>query len=110
MISPLNGPVPTIALKSLRFGSAGSVAARNSASDEKVLPGGIAPGRKNTPFRKMLNEVKEVKRSAFGPSGMVWLPRKKLRLSGGCQRSWSRMLGVENGSCPGGGEVQWPLA
>jgi hypothetical protein len=41
--------VPTIALKSLRFGSAGSVASKNSWSDEKVLPIGMLPGRKKTP-------------------------------------------------------------
>src|SRR5256885_1619394 len=53
MSSPLYGPLPTIALKFLRFGFAGSVAWKNSASDEKVLPGGIAAGRKNTPLLKL---------------------------------------------------------
>ena len=81
MSSPLYGPLPTIALKFLRFGFAGSVAWKNSASDEKVLPGGIAAGRKNTPLRKMLKELKKLKRSKLPPNVNVCPPLKKLTLS-----------------------------
>jgi hypothetical protein len=48
----------------------------------------------------MLNELKNENRSKFAPIVYVWLPRKKLRLFVSCQTSVSRMLWIENGSCP----------
>ncbi len=74
------------------FGLLGSVSWKNSWSDENVLPIPVCGGRKNTPFRKMLNELKNENVSKFAPTVNVWLPRKKLRLSVSCQTSWSRML------------------
>src|SRR5262245_34479359 len=86
--SPLKGPDPIIELKATRFGLAGSVIVKNCASDEKVLPpklGANAAGRKKTPLRKMLNELKNENRSKFAPIVYVWLPRKNETLFVSCQ-------------------------
>ena len=65
----------------------GSVSWKNSWSDENVVPTPVCGGRKKTPLRKMLNELKNENVSKFAPTVKTWLPRKKLRLLVSCQTS-----------------------
>src|SRR3954454_12230630 len=85
-------------------GAVGSVLLRNCSMDENVVPpncpGPGGGGRKNTPFRKMLNALKKPKVSKFPPKVSEWRPRNKVKLSVSCQTSWSRMLWIEKGSWP----------
>ena len=71
MFSPLNGPDPIIPLKSMRSesGKAGSVRAKKSAKEENLASPikSRKSGRKNTPLRNMLNELKKLKYSNVAP-------------------------------------------
>ncbi len=80
IFSPLYGAVAGVTkeLKSTWFGFAGSVALKKSASVAKVVPPkpvGLY-GRKNTPCRKMLNELKNEKRSKLAPKVTTCRPTK----------------------------------
>src|SRR2546426_12585757 len=64
-----------------------------SPSDENVLPkltGGA--GRKNTPQRKMLKELKNENASKFAPTVTTCFPRNRLKLFVSCHTSRSKML------------------
>src|SRR5213079_3348566 len=112
MSSPLYGPLAeygnprkSMNVESfLRLVLFGSVLKKNWSSEENVLPpkppivsGG---GRKNTPYRKMLNELKNENVSKFAPRVTTCFPRNQEKLSVNCHTSWSRMLWIENGSWP----------
>src|SRR5687767_14296726 len=102
--SPLYGPVAVYgnARKSMNVESRasevlfGSVLKKNSSSEENVLPpkapmvsGG---GRKGSPKRKMLKELKNENTSKFAPNVTTCLPRNRETLSVNCHTSWSRIL------------------
>src|SRR2546426_6297036 len=100
MSSPLYGPVPIKDRKSMTGPLAGSVRLKKLARELKVVPLATPAGRKKTPFRKMLKELKHENRSKFEPTVSECRPRNSVRLSVNCQTSWSRMLWIENGSWP----------
>src|SRR2546426_9478286 len=96
MSSPLYGPVAAYGnpRKSMNVESFarealfGFVLRKKSSKDEKVLPpkapivsGG---GRKNTPYRKMLNELKKENTSKIAPTVKTGFPRNRATLSGNC--------------------------
>src|SRR5438552_3319898 len=112
MSSPLYGPVAAYGnpRKSMNVESFardvlfGFVLRKKSSKDEKVLPpkapivsGG---GRKNTPYRKMLNELKNENTSKFAPTVKTCFPRNREKLSVNRHTSRSRILWIENGSWP----------
>src|SRR2546427_5517164 len=74
------------------------MAAMKAASEENVVPPGGANWKK--PYRKMLNELKNENASKFAPTVTTCFPRNRLKLFVSCHTSWSRMLWIENGSCP----------
>src|SRR2546425_5433624 len=95
MSSPLYGPEPMSALKSMKesvaVGEFGSVLLKNSSTEENVWPPNCpAPGgggRKKTPCRKMLNELKNENDSKFAPKVRTCLPRNRLKLFVNCHTS-----------------------
>ncbi len=60
----------------------------------------MSGGRKNTPFRKMLNELKKLNVSKLAPKVSECRPRNQVKLLVSWKTSWSRMLWIENGSWP----------
>ena len=59
MFSPLNGPVPISRVEVLEVGLLGSVAAKNSSSELKVLPGGMAAGQEEDAVPEDVERVEE---------------------------------------------------
>ena len=102
MSSPLNGPEPTYPGKSIGPPSrSGSVAAMNSSMLENVEPTpSMSAGRKKTPWRKMLNELKKFHSSKLPPNVKLCRPRNSVKLLVSWRMSVSRMLWIEKGSWP----------
>src|SRR5437763_16287704 len=99
MSSPLYGPAPMNDRKSIKestaVGEFGSVLRKNWSRDENVVPPnppGAGGGRKNTPSRKILNEMKNENNSKFAPTLNTCFHWNRLTLSVNCHTSWFRML------------------
>jgi hypothetical protein len=88
MFSPLKTALKSLMpRKSFTGGADGSVSRKNAASESKVLPTGMVYGRKNTPCRKMLNELKNENDSKFAPNVSACLPRNRVKLLVSCHTS-----------------------
>ena len=78
MNSPLNGVDDGVmkSRKSMKLGLFGSVRSKNSSSESNVVPMPVSSGRKKTPCRKMLNELKKEKSSKLAPPVSVCRPAR----------------------------------